>query len=157
MAVATLQSRRAAPDGVPVSDAHQPGASEFRVIWPESVDWQPFAAFPNAARLAVLVGDPSRPGPYVIRVRVPAGERMMPHTHAEDRIYTVISGVFYIGLGERFEETQLKAHGPGSVLVLPSGQSHFHWAKSGEYIMQVNGIGPWRLAYVNPRDDPRCP
>jgi quercetin dioxygenase-like cupin family protein len=138
-----------------MSDAHQPGESEFRVIWPENVDWQPYAAFPTAARLAVLAGDPSQPGPYVIRVRVPAGERMKPHKQSEDRIYTVISGVFYIGLGEKYDETQLIAHGPGSVLVLPRGQSHFHWAKSGEFIAQVNGIGPVGLTYVNPSDDPR--
>lgn len=138
-----------------MSDAHLPGQDQFRVIWPDSVDWQPFAAFPPAARLAVLVGNPSEPGPYVIPVRMPAGERMMPHAHAEDRVYTVISGVFYIGLGVRFDETKLTAHGPNSVLVLPSGQSHFHWAKSGAYITQVNGIGPLRLSYADPHDDPR--
>ena len=80
---------------------------------------------------------------------------MMPHKHSEDRIYTVISGVFYIGLGETFDETKLTAHAPGSVLVLPSGQPHFHWAKSGEYITQVSAIGPLGLAYLDPANDPR--
>jgi quercetin dioxygenase-like cupin family protein len=138
-----------------MSNTHQPGESEFRVISPEAIDWQPFAGFPNAARLAVLVGNPHQPGPFVIRVRVPAGERMMPHTHAEDRVHTVISGVFYIGLGEKFDENQLTAHAPGSVLVVPSGQAHFHWAKSGEYVTQVNGIGPVALTYLDPSSDRR--
>lgn len=138
-----------------MSVTHQPGESEFRVIWPEAIEWQPFAAFPIAARLAVLVGDPTQPGPYLIRVRVPAGERFMPHTHREDRVYTVISGVFYIGLGERFDEKRLTACGPGCVLVLPGGQPHFHWAKSGEYVTQVTAIGPLGLTYLNPSDDPR--
>ena len=80
---------------------------------------------------------------------------MLPHKHPEDRIYTVISGVFYIGLGEKFDEAKLTAHAPGSVLVLPGGQPHFHWAKSGDYITQVNAIGPLGLAYIDPTNDPR--
>jgi quercetin dioxygenase-like cupin family protein len=136
---------------------HQRDEDRFRVIRSEQVEWKPFASFPPAARLAILVGDPTKPGPYLIRVRLPAGTRMMPHKHAEDRIYTVISGVFYIGLGEEFDESQLTAHGPGTVLVLPGGQAHFHWAKSGEYITQVSAIGPLGLTYTDPANDPRTP
>jgi quercetin dioxygenase-like cupin family protein len=138
-----------------VSRTHQPGESVFRAIRAEDLEWKSFAAFPPAARLAVLVGDPNQPGPYVIRVRLPAGTRMMPHKHPEDRIYTVMSGVFYIGLGREFDESRLTAYGAGSVIVLPGDQPHFHWAKSGEYVTQVTAIGPLGLAYVDPRDDPR--
>jgi len=77
---------------------HQPGETVFRSILPEDIDWKPFAAFP----LTVLVGEPSQPGPHVVRVKVPSGVKLMPHRHPEDRIYTVMSGVFYIGLGEKF-------------------------------------------------------
>ena len=98
---------------------HQPGEDVFKSILPEDIDWKPFPAFPPSARLAVLVGDPAQAGPYLIRVKVPAGVKLMPHKHPEDRIYTVISGVFYIGLGARFEPEDLKAHPPGSVVVLP--------------------------------------
>jgi hypothetical protein len=80
---------------------------------------------------------------------------MMPHKHPEDRIYTVLSGVFYIGLGEEFDENLLSAYGVGSVRVLPGGQAHFHWARSGEYITQVRAIGPLGLSYVHPSDEPR--
>ena len=138
-----------------MSPSHQPGESLFRAIRAEDIEWKPFAAFPPGARLAVLVGNPEQPGPYVIRVRLPAGVRMMPHKHPEDRIYTVLSGVFYIGLGEEFDENLLSAYGVGSVLVLPGGQAHFHWARSGEYITQVSAIGPLGLSYVHPSDDPR--
>ena len=134
---------------------HQPDEERFRVIHSEDVEWRIFPAFPPNARLAVLVGDPTKPGPYVIRVKLAAGVKMPPHRHPEDRVYTVISGVFYIGLGDEFDETKLTAHGPGSVLVLPGGQPHFHWAKSGEYITQVTAVGPLGLAYVDPTDDPR--
>jgi len=134
---------------------HQPGQGQFRVIRSDELEWKPFAAFPPEARLAVLVGEPTQPGPYLVRVRLPAGTRMMPHKHTEDRIYTVLSGIFYIGLGEEFDEAKLTAHAPGSVLVLPGGQAHFHWAKSGEYITQVSAIGPLGFAYVDSSHDPR--
>ena len=127
----------------------------FRAIRSEDLEWKPFAAFPPEARLAVVVGDPARAGLYVIRVRVPAGVKLMPHAHPEDRIYTVLSGVFYIGQGEKFDESRLTAYGVGTVVVLPGGQPHFHWARSGEYVTQVTAIGPLGLSYVNPVDDPR--
>jgi quercetin dioxygenase-like cupin family protein len=134
---------------------HQPGEATFKAILSEDIEWKPFAAFPPTARLAVIVGQPSEPGPYVVRVRVPDGVKLMPHKHPEDRIYTVISGVFYIGLGHEFDAGKLKAYPPGSVIVLPGNTSHFHWAKSGEYITQVSAIGPLGLEYVNSTDDPR--
>ena len=110
---------------------HETEQSVFKTVLPEDIDWKPFAAFPPSARLAVVVGQPSGPGSYVIRVKVPRGVKLMPHRHPEDRVYTVISGVFYIGLGEQFDANQLHAFPPGSVIVLPGNTFHFHWARSG--------------------------
>ena len=135
--------------------SHQPGQDVFRSVLPEDIDWEPFAAFPPSARLAVVVGHPSEPGPYVIRVKVPSSVKLMPHRHQEDRVYTVMSGVFYIGLGEQFDENGLEAYPPGTVVILPGDTPHFHWAKSGEYVTQVTAIGPISLEYINPQDDPR--
>jgi quercetin dioxygenase-like cupin family protein len=134
---------------------HQPGQAAFRAVLPEDVDWKPFAAFPPSVRLAVVVGEPSAPGPYTIRVKVPNGVKLMPHRHPEDRVYTVLSGVFYIGLGEQFDADKLHAYPPGSVIVLPGNTVHFHWAKSGEYVSQITAIGPLGLEYRNSKDDPR--
>jgi hypothetical protein len=134
---------------------HQPDEGRFHSILSEDIVWQRFAAFPPEARLAILVGDPIRPGPYVVRVKLPADTRMMPHQHPEDRVYTVISGVFYIGLGEVFDAAKLTAFPAGSVIVLPGGQPHFHWARSGEYVTQVTAIGPLGLDYVDAALDPR--
>lgn len=141
----------------PVKESQPQGLSpkEFGDILAENVNWLPFPEFPPAARLAVLVGDPAKPGPYVIRVKLPGGERIMPHVHPEDRIYTIISGVFYVGRGKTFDPDKLKAYAPGSVIVLPGNTPHFHWAKSGEYVTQVNADGPLGLSYVDPKDDPR--
>src|SRR4051794_7329373 len=104
---------------MPTPRAHQPDQADFRAVLPEAVDWKPFPAFPPSVRLAILVGDPRAPAPYVIRVKVPGGVRLMPHRHPEDRIYTVMSGVFFIGLGETFDAATLQAYPPGAVVVLP--------------------------------------
>jgi quercetin dioxygenase-like cupin family protein len=137
--------------------SHQPDQSTFRAVLPEDIDWRPFPAFPAAARLAVLVGDPAKPGPYVIRVKLPGGTKLMPHRHPEDRIYTVISGVFYVGRGDRFDAEKLQAFPPGSMIVLPGDAAHYHWAKSGDYVAQVTATGPLGLEYLDPADDPRKP
>ena len=134
---------------------HYPGQDVFRSVLSEDIDWKPFAAFPPSARLAVVVGQPSEAGPYTIRVKLPHGAKLMPHRHQEDRVYTVISGVFHVGLGEQFDPDELQAYPPGSVIVLPGNTSHFHWAKSGEYVTQVTAIGPLGLEYLSVKDDPR--
>ena len=130
---------------------HQPGEARFSSILPEAIDWKTFAALPPAVRMAVLVGDPEQSGPYVVRVKVPSGVTLMPHRHPEDRIYTVMSGVFYIALGDQLDGEKMMAYPPGSVVVLPGDPSHFHWAKSGEYVTQVTAIdvelGQWAALF----------
>jgi len=135
--------------------AHQPGETVFKSILPEDVDWKPFPAFPPSVRLAVVVGTPSKRGPYTIRVKVPRDVKLMPHKHPEDRVYTILSGIFYIGLGNEFDADKLVAYPPGTVLVLPGNTPHFHWAKSSEYISQITAIGPLGIEYLKSKDDPR--
>lgn len=134
---------------------HQPSEIAFKSILSEDVEWKPFPAFPPSVRLAVVVGTPSEAGPYTIRVKVPRGVKLMPHRHLEDRVYTVLSGVFYIGLGDEFDPDKLEAYPPVAVLVLPGNTHHFHWAKSSEYVTQITAIGPLGIEYLNSSDDPR--
>ena len=124
-------------------------------IYPENIKWSSFSAFPPEASLSVLIGDPKSTGSYIVRVKVPAGLKLMPHTHPENRIYTVISGVFYIGIGKEFDASKLKAYPPGSIIVLPGNTPHFHGAKSGDYITQVSANGPLGIDYLHSEDDPR--
>ena len=138
-----------------MTEFHQPDEAVFRAILPENIDWEPFPAFPPTVRLAVMVGHPSEPGPYVTRVKASGGAKLMPHKHPEDRIYTVMSGVFYIGLGDKFDGDKVQAYPPGSVVVLPGNTWHFHYAKSGEYVTQITAIGPLGLEYHDSADDPR--
>lgn len=145
--VAGAQTTSKGPPGLP--------AFQFGAVLAENIEWQAFPAFPPEARLAVLVGDPGKAGAYVVRVKLPAGVKLMPHSHPEDRIYTVISGVFYIGLGTTFDPDKLQAYAPGSIVALPANTPHFHWAKSGDYMTQVSGVGPLGIRYTRAEDDPR--
>ncbi len=120
---------------------HQTGQAVFRSIRPEDIDWRPFSAFPPSVRLAVVVGHPLRTWPLSDQGQGAAWRETDADGHPEDRIDTVMSGVFYIGLGDRFDGSRVKAYPPGSVVILP-GTPHFHWAKSGEYVTQVTAIGP---------------
>ena len=129
--------------------------SQLKTILPDNVEWKSFAAFPPSVSLAVIAGQPSEAEPFMIRVKVPGDVKLMPHRHSEDRIYTVVAGVFYIGVGDEFDAAKLQAYPPGAVIFLPSNTSHFHWARSGEYIAQVTAIGPLGFEYVNSKDDPR--
>jgi len=83
-----------------------------------------------------------------------AARRQRHPTKSKERRFP-ISGVFYIGLGDQFDAGKLQAYPPGSVIILPGNTSHFHWAKTGEYITQVTAIGPLGLEYVDAKDDPR--
>jgi len=153
--MAKVMSEQAVVPREDVVRPHQPGEAVFKSILPEEVDWKPFPAFPPSVLLAVVVGQPSDPGPYVTRVKVPRGVKLMPHKHPEDRVYTVMSGVFYIGLGDQFDADKLKAYPPGAVIVLPGNTSHFHWAKTSEYVTQITAMGPLGMEYIKPEDDPR--
>jgi quercetin dioxygenase-like cupin family protein len=124
-------------------------------IEPAEIDWKPFDAFPPEARLAIIFGQPSEAELYLIRVLLPHGIRLMPHRHPEDRIYTVMSGTFCIGVGEQFDPDAMTAYPPGSVVFLPGGTWHFHLAKYGDYITQVMGVGPLGIEYRTPGSDPR--
>jgi quercetin dioxygenase-like cupin family protein len=121
--------------------ARAAGELVFKAIFPEDIQWMELPALPASARLADIVDHPPEHAPYVIRVKVSAGTRVMPHVHPEHRIYTVMSGIFYIGIGEEFKAEELRAYPPGSVIVLPGNTPHFHWAKSGEYVSQIIAVG----------------
>jgi quercetin dioxygenase-like cupin family protein len=140
---------------VPTAGAHQLGQEAFRAILPEDVDWKPFPVFPPSVRLAVVVGQPSEPDPYTIRVKASHGAKLMPHEHPENRVYTVMSGVVYIGLGEEFDPSKLEAYPPGAVIVLPGNTPHSQRASSGESVTQITAIGPLGLEYLRATDDPR--
>jgi quercetin dioxygenase-like cupin family protein len=125
----------------------------FVVTLPDKLNWAPNPAVPGAVA-AVLAGNPGKPETYVVRVKFPDAYRVMPHTHPDQRTYTIISGNFQIGIGEKFDESKLQPAPAGAVYILPPNVPHFHLTK-GETIIQYSAVGPTGLAFVNPADDPR--
>ena len=109
---------------------------------------------PAGAKIAVLEGDPSKPGPFTLRLQFPANYKIAPHIHPADEHVTVISGTFARGMGGTFDESKLEELGPGGFAMMKAGMQHFAWSKDGA-VVQLHGIGPWGLTYVNPADDPR--
>jgi len=122
---------------------------------PSEIVWKDQPALAKGAQFAVLLGDLTKPGRYVFRLHAPAGHRAMPHVHPEERIYTVLSGNFYLGWGEGYVASRLEEYPEGSVVIVRAGRHHFQLAKSGDYIVQVEGEGPTGIEYVNPKHDPR--
>src|SRR6266581_4818912 len=111
-------------------------------------------SLPKGALVALLEGDPTKGGPFVIRVKLPDGYRVPPHTHPKTERLTVISGTFYLGMGDKFDVQAGRAMPAGTFGRWAAGMQHFAWAK-GETVIQLHGTGPWSISYVNPADDPR--
>lgn len=122
---------------------------------PAAIQWRDGpASIPQGAKLAVLEGDPAKDGPFVMRLLLPDGYRIPPHTHPKPERLTVISGTFNIGMGDKFDASRGKAMPAGTFGTWAPGMMHFVWAK-GETVVQLHGTGPWVIEYVNPSDDPR--
>jgi quercetin dioxygenase-like cupin family protein len=120
----------------------------------DDLKWSAPAAYAKGAQLAVVRGDPTKEGMYVVRLKVPAGYKVAPHTHPNDENVTVLSGTFNIGTGDKLDETkgtQIKAGGYSFVM---KGMSHYAWFPE-ETVIQLHGMGPQGIIYVNPADDPR--
>jgi len=130
-------------------------SAEMAVLTPTDMKWQEAPpSLPKGAMIAVLEGDPTKEGEFVMRARMPDGYRVPPHTHPKTERVTVISGEMHIGMGEKFDEKTTKAMPAGTYGHWPAGMKHFAWMK-GETVIQLHGTGPWSIEYVNPADDPR--
>jgi hypothetical protein len=121
---------------------------------PAGVAWVANPAVPGV-QIAVVAGRPQEAGPYALRVRFPPGVRVMPPTHPEDRIHTILRGAWFIGLGETFDSTRLERHPAGAVYVVRAGIAHFHLARDGETVFQITATGPTATTFVNPGVNPR--
>jgi len=125
------------------------------VLNPADLNWGDAPpGLPAGAKLAVLAGDPNKKGLFTVRLQTPAGYKVPPHTHPTAEHITVISGTFNIGTGDKFDEAAGKELGAGGYLVMPAGMKHYAWTPA-ETIIQVHGMGPFVIKYVNPADDPR--
>jgi quercetin dioxygenase-like cupin family protein len=97
----------------------------------------------------ILIGDPSKPGPYTIRLKFPAGFKVAPHTHPDSREVTVLSGTWHTGYGEKAEASGLKELPAGSFYTEPANIAHYVEIREPT-VIQVSGTGPSGRRFVGP-------
>lgn len=121
----------------------------------DGLEWKPAPGdLPQGAEVAVLYGDPQSPGPFVVRLRAPAGYQLPVHKHRDLETLTVISGVLRYGEGARLDPRAESFVHPGDFLAAPAGMAHWI-AVNADAVVQVSGSGPWKIDYLDPRDKPQ--
>ena len=106
------------------------------------------------AKIAIIAGNPREAGLFAFRLKLPAGYRIPPHEHPVTGHVTVLAGTFHIAVGERFDAASGDAVPSGGYSLMPANTRHYAWT-DGETIIQIHGLGPWGIKYVNATDDPR--
>ena len=132
-------------------------APTHQIILPKDLKWTD--APPSLAKgpkVAVLHGDPNAAGIFAMRILIPAGYSIPPHFHPADENMTVISGEISMGVGDHPDPAKAHSLPAGAVSIMPAGMHHYAFTKDG-CVIQVHGMGPWGITYVNPEDDPRGP
>lgn len=130
------------------------GSAPVMVAKPSDLKWGDAPpVFEKGASMAVLSGDPSKDGLYVVRLKMPAGYKINAHWHPTDEHVTVISGTFLAGMGDKLDKSKMKEFPAGSYALLPANMHHYAMAKNA-CVVQVHGMGPFSLTYVDPTDDP---
>ena len=136
------------------ADVMAPPSSVYVMAESSAMTWGAApSSLPPGAKMAVVSGDPSKPEPFTVRAQMPAGYRIPPHWHPTDEHVTVLSGTVALGMGDKFDQAALKDLPAGGYAALPATMHHYFMAKTAATI-QVHGMGPLAVNYVNPADDP---
>jgi quercetin dioxygenase-like cupin family protein len=133
------------------ADTRQDEPPGFAQVLPSAIKWIPSPVVPGTYR-AVLLGNPDEAGPFVMRVKAPPGTRIMPHTHRDERVYTVLAGEWKLGFGKKFDVGKLITFPAGSVYRLPANVPHFQATGQSETIVQINSVGPSTTEFLNLSD-----
>jgi hypothetical protein len=140
---------------MPLAALAQNQMNEHMAVQPNALKWGPAPpGLPPGAKVAVVSGDPGKAEPYVVRARLPRGYKIMPHTHPTNENVTVLSGTFHITMGDKFDAGKGDTVGAGGFFTAKQGMQHYAWASSPA-VIQIHGMGPFEIKYVNPSDDPR--
>ena len=138
-----------------VHELHAQAKPEAIAITPPEMKWGAQGSLAMAGMEQVnLVGNPSKPGPYTLRLKFPAGYKLAPHSHPDSREVTILSGTWYTGYGENFDAAALKALPAGSFYTEPANFAHFVEVREPVTI-QVSGTGPSGRVFVKPTDNAR--
>ena len=150
LATVALASGRAVAQGGAAGGAAaaKPGAAT-------QLKWGPAPpGLPAGAKLAVVDGDPGKPGPFTVRLLVPSGYRIAPHSHPTEETLTVVRGAFHYGMGDSWNSATMKTLTRGKSETMKAGQNHYARA-SGRTELEIKSTGPFEINYVKASDDPR--
>ena len=123
-----------------------------KVVTNDSLEWKESNSLPST-KFAVIVGDPAKEGMFTMRLMLPAGLKVPPHWHLTDEHVTVLSGTMHMGMGDKLDPKMGTAVPAGGYSFVPANVHHYAWFEE-ESIIQITGMGPWKIVYVNPEDDP---
>jgi hypothetical protein len=123
------------------------------MVMPTDIKWADVPSLPPGAKIAVIQGPMNEAKPFTLHLRMPANDQIPAHFHSAIEHVTVISGTFNVGTGGKLDTSATKPPGPGSLAIMQPGTRHFAWTTE-ETIIQLHGVGPWTVTYVNPADDP---
>jgi hypothetical protein len=144
----------AAPVAFAQSSSHAGMASDHMMATSDELKWVDVPSLPPGAKLAVIEGPLNQAVPVTFRVKFPANYQLPAHWHPAIEHVTVISGTFNMGMGDKLDRAKTKPLTAGGIAIMQPKATHFAWTKD-ETIVQVHGMGPWGVTYVNPADDPR--
>ena len=113
----------------------------FVTLLPRDIVYQPNPAG-SGPEIAVIAGDPTKEGFYIIRARFAPGVTSQPHSHPGDRHVTVIAGTWWAGKGAERDMSKTTPLGVGSYMLHPAGEIHYDGAKDVEAIVEIKGMGP---------------
>jgi ketosteroid isomerase-like protein len=137
------------------ADTAPPESPQHVVVTSRELTWGDAPpGLPAGAKVGVISGDPSQPGPYVLRAQLPAGYKIAPHWHPAAEHLTILSGTLSVGMGDKFDAAAMQDVASGGFVRLPAEMRHYVVAK-GATTIQVHGTGPFAINYVDPADDPR--
>lgn len=124
------------------------------MVTPDELKWADVTSVPPGAKLTVIEGPLNEAVPITFRLKFPADYKLPAHWHPGIEHVTVISGTFNMGTGDKLDSSKTRPLPAGSVAIMQPKTNHFAWTKE-ETVVQVHGVGPWAINYVNPADDPR--
>lgn len=132
-----------------------PVAVKHTMLTPDELKWGPAPpSLPPGAQLAVLDGDPTKPGLFVIRAKFPDGYKVPPHSHPSDEHVVIVSGSLRAGSGGKWDDASMHTLTTGSYVKMVKRMNHYVQAQ-GETVVQITAMGPFQVTYANPNDDPR--
>ncbi len=129
-------------------------AEGHAMVGPAELKWAALPSLPPGAQIAVIQGPMHESKPFIARLRFPPNYKVPAHSHPAIEHVTVLAGTFHMGVGDKLDVARTRALTVGSVAIMQAGTNHFAWT-SEETVLQLHGVGPWGITYVDPADDPR--